>query len=200
MKVLRVEATPNPNAFKFILDGSLVSSGSKQFDAAPSPEEDALAAEIFGIPGVVSVFYMDDFISVTAQDPRFAWGELKEKLQTLVADQAAAVRSAAGEVGKIAKEEVSAAAGAVAGAVSQSADKASAEMLIKIDHLLDEYVRPALAGDGGGLEVLGLDGEDLIIRYQGACGTCPSAISGTLFAIQNMIRQELDTEINVIPG
>jgi Fe-S cluster biogenesis protein NfuA len=59
-------------------------------------------------------------------------------------------------------------------------------------------VRPALAGDGGGLEVVGLDGKTLQIRYQGACGSCPSSIAGTLMAIQNMLQAEIDEELSVV--
>ena len=42
--------------------------------------------------------------------------------------------------------------------------------------------------DGGDLHVVGLSGNDLSIHYQGACGSCPSSTSGTLAAIQNLVR------------
>jgi Fe-S cluster biogenesis protein NfuA len=70
-------------------------------------------------------------------------------------------------------------------------------MLAKINSLLDDRVRPALAGDGGGLQVMGLDGKTLFIRYQGACGSCPSSTSGTLMAIQNLLQAEVDEELVV---
>jgi NFU1 iron-sulfur cluster scaffold homolog, mitochondrial len=59
-------------------------------------------------------------------------------------------------------------------------EEESNELLKKVNELLDQKVRPALAGDGGGLQVIGVDGFTVRIRYQGACGSCPSAISGTL--------------------
>jgi Fe-S cluster biogenesis protein NfuA len=37
-----------------------------------------------------------------------------------------------------------------------------------------------------------------MIHYQGACGSCPSSISGTLYAIENMLREEVDPEIEVV--
>jgi len=70
-------------------------------------------------------------------------------------------------------------------------------ILAKINLLLDDRVRPALAGDGGGLEVLGLEGKTLLIRYQGACGSCPSSAAGTLSAIQNLLQSEVDDEMVV---
>jgi Fe-S cluster biogenesis protein NfuA len=58
--------------------------------------------------------------------------------------------------------------------------------------------RPALAGDGGGLEVVGIDGYTVKIRYQGACGTCPSAISGTLMAIEGLLRRDINQALEVV--
>src|SRR5690606_1976747 len=71
------------------------------------------------------------------------------------------------------------------------------EVLSRINTLLDDRVRPALAGDGGGLEVMGLEGKTLFIRYQGACGSCPSSTAGTLMAIQNLLQSEIDEELVV---
>jgi Fe-S cluster biogenesis protein NfuA len=70
--------------------------------------------------------------------------------------------------------------------------------LLKINEILDERVRPALMGDGGYLEVLGLTDHTLSIRYQGACGSCPSSLTGTLMAIEGMLKQEVDPELEVV--
>jgi len=58
--------------------------------------------------------------------------------------------------------------------------------------------RTYLAGDGGWLEVLELTDDTLQIRYEGACGSCPSSLTGTLMAIENMIREEIDPAISVV--
>ena len=65
-----------------------------------------------------------------------------------------------------------------------------------INEMLDEEIRPYLQNDGGDLHVLGLAGNKLSVHYQGACGTCPSSISGTLRGIQNMLRS-IEPEIEV---
>ena len=70
--------------------------------------------------------------------------------------------------------------------------------LREIEAILDERIRPYLAGDGGWLEVVELAGNTLKIRYEGACGSCPSSLTGTLMAIENMIKEEIDPEIEVI--
>ena len=86
-----------------------------------------------------------------------------------------------------------AAGGAIAAAVAHDDPK-----LREIDALLDERIRPYLAGDGGWLEIVGLENNTLRIRYEGACGSCPSSLTGTLMAIENMIREEIDPDIEVI--
>jgi Fe-S cluster biogenesis protein NfuA len=82
--------------------------------------------------------------------------------------------------------------GAIAAATSDD------PRLAKINEILDERIRPALAGDGGWLEVLSLEDNKLTIRYQGACGSCPSSLTGTLMAIENMIKNEVDEDIEVV--
>ena len=72
------------------------------------------------------------------------------------------------------------------------------ELLKRINELLDQKVRPALAGDGGGLQVVGVDGFKVSIRYQGACGSCPSAITGTLMAIEGLLRRDINPSIEVV--
>ncbi|MBI2223521.1 MAG: NifU family protein, partial [Betaproteobacteria bacterium] len=69
--------------------------------------------------------------------------------------------------------------------------------LDKINALLDEQIRPYLQGDGGDLHVLGLDGTKLSVHYQGACGTCPSSIAGTLAGIENLVKS-IEPDIEVV--
>ena len=71
------------------------------------------------------------------------------------------------------------------------------EKVIIVEAVLDESVRPALANDGGGLEVIEVDGPIVRIRYQGACGGCPSSTGGTLRVIENHLRSQLDPAIKV---
>jgi len=70
--------------------------------------------------------------------------------------------------------------------------------LLRINEILDEKVRPYLMGDGGYLEILDLTDHTLKIRYQGACGTCPSSLTGTLMAIESMLKEQIDPELEVI--
>ncbi|MCC6759324.1 MAG: NifU family protein, partial [Candidatus Omnitrophica bacterium] len=69
--------------------------------------------------------------------------------------------------------------------------------LIKIDAIINKNVRPYLQMDGGDLQLIALNGNVLIINYQGACGSCPSSTMGTLKAIENLLRDEYNPEITV---
>ena len=64
--------------------------------------------------------------------------------------------------------------------------------------MLAETILPALAADGGGLEIIGRHDKQVMIRYLGACGSCPSGLTGTLMAIEGILRKEVDPEIVVI--
>jgi len=99
-----------------------------------------------------------------------------------------------------AAEAVNGAAAAAAAAVGGPIAAVTSDdpRLLQINDILDEKVRPALMGDGGYLEIIGLHDHTLSIRYQGACGSCPSSLTGTLMAIESMLKQEVDPELEVI--
>ena len=90
-------------------------------------------------------------------------------------------------------------AATVAAAATANADLSPEDQqrLAKITVLLDEQIRPYLKSDGGDLHVVGLAGNLLSVHYQGACGTCPSSISGTLRGIENMVRT-IEPDIEVV--
>jgi NFU1 iron-sulfur cluster scaffold homolog, mitochondrial len=182
-KISDIEETPNPNAVKFILREPVSNGVARQYGSADLAENDPLAKSLFDVGHVVSVFYMDKMITVE-KDDEGDWDELLPALAVPIR-AADAVNSAA-----------AAAAAAVGGSIA--AVTSDDPRLLKINEILDEKVRPALMGDGGYLEVLGLSDHTLQIRYQGACGSCPSSLTGTLMAIESMLKQEVDPELEVI--
>ncbi|MCU7495482.1 MAG: NifU family protein [Ignavibacteria bacterium] len=180
LRVQDVDLTPNPQALKFILSEKLLKRETRHFKNKEEAQSDPLAKGIFEIEGVESVFYMDKFVTVE-KNPSVDWGKIQMPFIKFVQGF---------DKSLLPKEEVPAALG----------KEEENELLMKINAFLDQRVRPALAGDGGGLQVLGIDGYMLRIRYQGACGSCPSAISGTLNAIENLLKREINPAIEVIPG
>ena len=72
---IRYETTPNPNAVKFTLDRPVVAAGSRSFASRFEAMGDPLGTALFAIPGLVGVFCMADFVTVT-KDPAAAWEEI----------------------------------------------------------------------------------------------------------------------------
>lgn len=176
LHVVDVELTPNPHALKFIVNEKILQFETRQFQDKESAASDPLASAIFELEGVVSVFYMDRFITIEkAKDTD--WGKIQRPFVAMLS------RFDKSLVPQEKKPETD--------------DASSDELLTKINDILNVKVRPALAYDGGGLEVLGLDGYTLTVRYQGACGSCPSAINGTLHAIANVLKREVNPAIEV---
>ncbi|HEX3248223.1 MAG TPA: NifU family protein [Pyrinomonadaceae bacterium] len=182
-KISDIEETPNPNAVKFILREPVSNGVARQYGSADLAENDPLAKSLFDVGNVVSVFYMDKMITVE-KDDEGDWDELLPAL-------AVPIRAAEGVNGAAA-----AAAAAVGGPIAAVAS--DDPRLLKINEILDEKVRPALMGDGGYLEIIGLSDHTLSIRYQGACGSCPSSLTGTLMAIESMLKQDVDPDLEVV--
>ncbi|HVS27551.1 MAG TPA: NifU family protein [Burkholderiales bacterium] len=173
-KIADIESTPNPNAMKFILKEPLTYGVTRSYDSAAHAKDDPLASDLFMIPHVTNVFYVDHWVTVT-QDGQANWQELLKQLavpiraanaDTLLQAQAAPAENEAG--------------------VAMSIEDTL--RLAQINEILDEQIRSYLQGDGGDLKVLKLEGNTLTIHYQGACGSCPSSIAGTLSAVENLLR------------
>ncbi len=184
-KIADIQETPNPNAVKFILREPVSHGTSHSFKSAADAVENAFARSIFDVGDVVSVFYMDKMVTVEKTDEA-EWDEILPELAVPIR-AAEPVASRNGH---------SAAASAVGGAIAAAVG--DDQELREINALLDERIRPYLAGDGGWLEVVGLEDKILSIRYEGACGSCPSSLTGTLMAIENMIQEEIDPDIRVL--
>ena len=168
---------------KFILREPFSNGVARQYGSADQAAADPLAKSLFDVGNVVSVFYMDKMITVEKVDEA-DWDDLLPALAVPIRATEAVNAPAA------------AAAAAVGGAIA--AVTSDDPRLVKINEILDERVRPALMGDGGYLEVLGLSDHTLSIRYQGACGSCPSSLTGTLMAIEGMLKQEVDPDLEVV--
>jgi NFU1 iron-sulfur cluster scaffold homolog, mitochondrial len=185
-KIADIQETPNPNAVKFILKEPVSHGTSHSFKQREDAAGNTLAESLFEVGNVVSVFYMDKMITVEKTDEA-EWDEILPDLAVPIR-AADSVSSSNGN---------GSAAAAVGGAIAAAAATDDPK-LREIEAILDERIRPYLAGDGGWLEVVELAGNTLRIRYEGACGSCPSSLTGTLMAIENMIKEEIDPEIEVI--
>ena len=73
------------------------------------------------------------------------------------------------------------------------------EMYEAVEQCMDDVIRPALMADGGNIEVDLVKGKEVVVSFQGACGSCPSSAGGTLRGIERALRHQVDPEIIVIP-
>lgn len=176
-KIADIEDTPNPNAVKFVLKDRLTWGTARSFDSAEAAADDPLASQLFAIAHVTNVYYMDKWITVT-QDGGADWPTLLRKIAMPIREAEAAQKPESQAASNYINDE---------------------PRLAAIRQLLDEQIRPALMADGGDLEIASLEGNLLKIHYFGACGSCPSSLSGTLWAIGNLARTiEPDIEVEVI--
>jgi Fe-S cluster biogenesis protein NfuA len=187
-KIAEIEPTPNPNAMKFVLREPLTWGVSRSYDSSGQARDDKLATALFEIPHVTNVFYVDHWITVT-QDGGANWDELMRKVAVPIRDAPAA-------------DAQSQAYGGVGGGHPALDDDTLSDdqrqKLAMIADLVDQNVRPYLQGDGGDLYLVGMEGNVLKVHYQGACGSCPSSLSGTLAGIESMVKS-IDPEIEIVP-
>jgi Fe-S cluster biogenesis protein NfuA len=185
-KVINTQPTPNPDALKFMMNKSVIKSGTKSFSNKEEAAGDFFAEALFGLPGIRNIYLSQDFVSVT-KSMMEEWHDLVEPIQQSIEKNLKSYEEgeehSETEVVSITPEEY-----------SQRPDD---EKVIIVESLLDQKIRPALAADGGGLIVHSVENNIVNIHYQGACGSCPSSTSGTLKAIEGILKKSLDPEIQV---
>ena len=184
-KIAEIEPTPNPNAMKLVLKEPLTWGITRSYDRAEQAADDPLASALFAIDHVTTVFYVDHWITVT-QDGMADWKELLRELAVPIREAPAADERSQQLTAQLND--------AFDPSTMSDEDRAR---LDKINELLDDQVRPYLQNDGGDLYVLGLEGNTLTVHYQGACGSCPSSMSGTLAGIESLVRQ-IEPEMEVV--
>lgn len=180
-EIVKIEDTPNPNAKKFIFKEPLTFGITCSFDDAEQAKDDPLVRALFCIAHITSVFYVDNWLTVT-QDGGANWADLEQKVAQQIESAPAADTKTIDAVEATATKNIS---------------KDQQQRFVAINILIDRQIRPVLQGDGGDLQVISLDGNELSIHYQGACGSCPSSIAGTLRGIENLVRS-IEPGINVV--
>ena len=158
-------------------------SGKASFNDADEAKEVPLASELFKLDHVTQLHFFENVITVT-QDGQAGWRQLEDDVRRVI------VQGMDGHDTEIATP-----------APAMPDRSELSEDMQKIEEILDRTIRPALQADGGDLDVVKYQDEEkiLMIAYQGACGSCPSALMGTLMAIQGILQDEFHPEIEVVP-
>lgn len=179
--LIRIQATPNPNAWKFVLDRPVLTEGKATYSTIEEAEHNILSRSLFQINGVRQVHFFQNVITVTHQFDTDS-DELQKEVCAVIQTRMAVhnPNQTILDEKKIARQNLS-------------------PELQQIEEILDRTIRPGLQGDGGDIEVLKMEENKIYVSYQGACGTCPSSTSGTLMAIEGILRDEYSPSIEVIP-
>jgi len=191
--VLRVQPTPNPNAFQFVINAPIISTGTKTFTNADEAKGDPLAEALFQIYGVENIYLKESFVTITKSET-VGWHTVFEKIGETIEEKihhydAIDTKEVAADkpetiLDKFHKEDFQ--------------DCNVKEKMLIIEAVLDQAIRPALANDGGGIDILGIEGNVITAHYQGACGTCPSSTTGTLSYIETFLKDTLHHDLTVI--
>ncbi|MDN5216430.1 NifU family protein [Fulvivirgaceae bacterium BMA12] len=171
---LYLEANPNPNSLKFVLDFMIVPEGkSYDFPTAASAAKAPLAAELFGLKQVERVFYMSNFVTVTkAADVE--WIEIQDDIKNLIKNYLQAGKPVLAEDYE---EEVA----------ESTEDESDIEKKIKA--ILEDYIRPAVEQDGGAISFHSYVDGTVKVLLQGSCSGCPSSMITLKAGIENLLKR-----------
>ena len=191
-KVMTFHHTPNPEAAQFIMSGDVMKKGTKTFSSPEQSKGNPLAEALFKIYGVENVFIKENFVTITKSEV-VAWTTVMEPIQNTLEQHTTFYETCDEDAQPEAEtsnilEKVE---------VEDFPNLTDAQKSEVIDAMLDHAVRPALANDGGGITLLGVEGNLVRVHYQGACGTCPSSTAGTLEFIENFLKDTLSKDLKV---
>jgi Fe-S cluster biogenesis protein NfuA len=179
------EMTPNPVTMKFVLNFLLIDEEGESIEfrtkekAAISP----LATKIFELPYVKGVFITSNFITVT-KDESFEWYEVIPEIKELIKAKLALKEPLLN--GELIEEK------------SEVPVNISGDIEQKIISILDEYIRPAVEGDGGAINFKSFENGTVTVMLKGSCHGCPSTNTTLKMGVQNMLREMLPEVKNVV--
>lgn len=184
------ESTPNPSAMKFVANKKLVTT-NYEFSSIDDAQLSPLALELFHFPFVKNVFFDENYVSITKYDMA-EWNditmELREFIRKYIEDG---------------KEVMNANAQATLQKTTEQLDEAF-ELLDdtskEIINILEEYVKPAVASDGGNIhfDSYNKDTKTVKVILQGACSGCPSSTFTLKNGIENMLKEMLNGKVSTV--
>ncbi len=184
------EATPNPSVMKFGTNKALTQTDVEYKNIDEASQSSPLAQAIFTFPFVKEVFISDNYVSVTKYD-MVEWKEVFTEVRNFIREYLVD--------GKTIIKEIP---------VQKEATKTEATTLVvalegisaQISDILDEYIKPAVASDGGNIAFRSYDEENKIVRVvlQGACSGCPSSTATLKNGIETLLKDMLPNQINEV--
>jgi Fe-S cluster biogenesis protein NfuA len=183
LKVIRTRETPNPKALQFVLNTQILENGYRSFTSEIDSVGDAMATALLKHEEIKSIYVMKNFVTITVGNEA-DWHHLKTPIWETIDEKVHVYPSETTEK----KLDID---------VSDFHALPQEKKLEAIEMVLDRSIRFQLSQDGGGVDLKGLEGNEVQIHYQGACGDCPSSLTGTLQHIDRLIKQQLDADLTV---
>jgi NFU1 iron-sulfur cluster scaffold homolog, mitochondrial len=189
------EMTPNPKVMKFVSNKLLLQTDSAEFrnieEAKPSP----LATKLFHFPFVKEVFISGNYIAIAKFDV-IEWDDVAQEVRIFITEFLQEGGVAVNEDLLVPKQEKIQESN---GPVLSGEDKTEVEQ--RIVDILEEYIKPAVAQDGGNIAFIAYKDKVVEVQLQGACSGCPSSTmtlkSGILSILQKMLPTLVDDVVAI---
>jgi Fe-S cluster biogenesis protein NfuA len=168
---IQTEATPNPDSMKFIPGRVVMPTGTASFSSREDCAKSPLAKRLMDLDHVVSVFFGNDFITIT-KDISVDWFVMKPMILGVIMEHFVA------NLPVIIDSE----------SQLENEDDSDDPLVRQIKELIDTRVRPAVAQDGGDITFHSFVDGVVYLKMQGACSGCPSSTATLKSGIENMLR------------
>ena len=180
------ESTPNPSVLKFVCNKALVGQIC-EFSTIDDAKDAPLAVALFQFPFVKSVFMDKNYVSITKYDIA-EWEDITTPLREFIKsyiEDGKPILSKPIDQQKDVKEQQ-----------SETKFERLDDTSKHIVNILEEYVKPAVASDGGNIEFISYDdaSKKVEVLLQGACSGCPSSTFTLKNGIENMLKEMLNDQ------
>jgi len=181
---IETEATPNPDTLKFLPGRVILDAGTANFPDPDTAAASPLAKAMFGLASVTGVFLGHDFITIT-KATEVDWADIKPEVLAGLMQFFASGADVISPEGQA--------------SLAQAVDEgdADADIVAQIRTLLDEKIRPAVAGDGGDIVYRGFREGVVYLQMQGACAGCPSSTITLKHGIENLLKYYVPEVVDV---
>ena len=184
------ESTPNPSVLKFVANKNLVHTNF-EFNSIEEAKLSPFATALFQFPFIKSVFLDRNYVSITKFDIT-EWNEITLELRTFIKNY---IENKKEIVTKNASESL----GKTSAQLNQTYEKLDDTSKEIID-ILEQYIRPAVASDGGNIVFKSYDPETKLVKVilQGACSGCPSSTFTLKNGIETMLKEMMGPKIEAV--
>ncbi len=184
------EVTPNPSVMKFGTNRSLTTSDVEYKNIDEASKSSPLAQSLFTFPFVKEVFISDNYISVSKYE-MVDWNDVYPELSAFIREYLQDGRTIIKELPQVKETTKN---------VAETPTVELGETSSKIVEILDEYIKPAVASDGGNIAFQSYNEESKTVHVilQGACSGCPSSTITLKNGIETMLKEMLPNQINEV--